>query len=85
MKINDCREGLKEESNTNIRSEKGIPKRKARSVQIEGHFGNIKENENFHCFNYHSSEKVYKEFILYVIGWNMNKYHRFLHHKLERY
>lgn len=44
-----------------------------------------KENENFRRFNYRTAEKVYKEFMLYAIGRNINKYHRFLHHEIERY
>ena len=45
---------------------------------------NIKENENFRRFNYRSSDKVYKEFMLYAIGRNINKYHRFLYEKLKK-
>ena len=52
----------------NIQSEEGILKRQTRSIQTEGHFGDIKENENFRRFNYRSKEKVYKEFMLYAIG-----------------
>ena len=48
-------------------------------------FGDIKENENFRRFNYRSAEKVYKEFMLYAIGRNILKYHRFLHHEIEKY
>ena len=36
-------------------------KRQTRSIQTEGHFGDIKENENFRRFNYRSADKVYKE------------------------
>ena len=75
----------KEESNQNIQSEKGILNRQIRSVQTEGHFGDIKENENFRRFNYRSKEKVYKEFLLYAIGRNINKYHRFLHEEIKKY
>ena len=85
MKINEQWEELKEASNANIQSEKGILKRQIRSIQTEGHFGDIKENENFRRFNYRSSEKVYKEFMLYAIGRNINKYHRFLYHEIEKY
>ena len=85
MKINEQWEDLKEASNTNIQSEKGILKRQIRSIQTEGHFGDIKENENFRRFNYRSSEKVYKEFMLYAIGRNINKYHRFLNHEIEKF
>ena len=85
MKINERWEELREESHTNIQSEEGILKRQTRSIQTEGHFGDIKENENFRRFNYRSEEKVYKEFMLYAIGRNMMKYHRFLHHEIEKY
>ena len=85
MKINERWEELKEESNTNIQSEEGILKRQTRSIQTEGHFGDIKENENFRRSNYRSAEKVYKEFMLYAIGRNLMKYHRFLHHEIEKY
>ena len=85
MKINEQWEELKEASNANIQSEKGILKRQIRSIQTEGHFGDIKENENFRRFNYRGSEKVYKEFMLYAIGRNINKYHRFLYHEIEKF
>ena len=85
MKINEQWEELKEASNANIQSEKGILKRQIRSIQTEGHFGDIKENENFRRFNYRNSEKVYKEFMLYAIGRNINKYHRFLYHEIEKF
>ena len=85
MKINERWEDLKEETHANILSEKGILNRQIRSIQTEGHFGDIKENEDFRRFNYRSSEKVYKEFMLYAIGRNLNKYHRFLHGKIQKF
>ena len=85
MKINERWERLKEESNANVQSETGILKRQTRSIQTEGHFGDIKENEDFRRFNYRSAEKVYKEFMLYAIGRNIMKYHRFIHHEIEKY
>ena len=60
-------------------------KRQIRSIQTEGHFGDIKENEGFRRFNYRSEEKVYKEFMLYAIGRNIMKYHRFLHQEIEKF
>jgi hypothetical protein len=36
-------------------------------------------------FNYRKKEKVYKEFMLYAIGRNINKYHRFLHGELKKF
>ena len=85
MKINENWEELKQESHANIQSEQGIRNRQIRSIQTEGHFGDIKENENFRRFSHRSSEKVYKEFMLYAIGRNINKYHRFLNGELKKY
>ncbi len=85
MKINEQWEDLKEKSHANIQSERGIIKRQTRSIQTEGHFGDIKENENFRRFNYRSADKVYREFMLYAIGRNINKYHRFLNAKLRKF
>ena len=85
MKINERWEELREESHANIQSEKGILNRQIRSIQTEGHFGDIKENDDFRRFNYRSSEKVYKEFMLYAIGRNINKYHRFLHDEIKKF
>ena len=63
MKINEVWEDLREKSYANIQSEKGILKRQTRSIQTEGHFGDIKENEDFRRFNYRSSDKIYKEYL----------------------
>ena len=85
MKINEQWEELKAISHANIQSEKGILNRQIRSIQTEGHFGDIKENENFRRFNHRSSKKVYKEFMLYAIGRNINKYHRFIHEQIQKF
>jgi len=85
IKINERWETLKAESHENIQSEQGILNRQIRSIQTEGHFGDIKENDKFRRFNYRSFEKVYKEFMLYIIGRNMNKYHRFLSGAIKKF
>lgn len=85
MKLNEQWEALKEEIYANIQSEKGIVKRQTRSIQTEGHFGDIKENEDFRRFTHRSREKVYKEFMIYAIGCNIKKYHRFLHGKSKKF
>ena len=64
MKVNERWEDLKEETHANIQSERGILNRQIRSIQTEGHFGDIKENEDFRRFHYRSSGKVYREFVL---------------------
>ncbi len=76
---------LKEETHADIQSEKGILNRQIRSIQTEGYFGDIKENNSFRRFNYRTTEKVYKEFMLYAIGRNANKYHRFLHSEIKKF
>ncbi len=81
MKINERWEELREASNVNIQSKEGILKQQIRSIRTEGYFGDIKGNEDFRRFNYRSADKVYKEFMLYAIGWNLMRYHRFLHHE----
>ena len=65
MKINEQWKELREKSHANIQSERGILKRQTRSIQTEGHFGDIKENENFRRFNYRSADKV-QRIILYA-------------------
>lgn len=74
-----------EEDNHYYRCHDGRRLEQIRSIQTEGHFGDIKENENFRRFNYRSSEKVCKEFMLYAIGRNINKYHRFLNGGIKKY
>ena len=85
MKINERWEALKERSHANIQSEKGILNRQIRSIQTEGHFGDIKENDDFRRFNHRTADKVYKEFMLYAIGRNINKYHRFLCNAIQKF
>ena len=45
----------------------------------------MKENHDFRKFNYRSAEKIHKEALLYAIGSNMKKYHRFTLGLLERF
>ncbi len=73
MKINERWEELQAESHINIQSRKGVINRQTRSIQTEGHFGDIKENEKFRKSNYRKEEKVYKEFMLYAIGRNIKQ------------
>ena len=85
IRVNENWEDLKSQSHANIQSEQGILNRQIRSIQAEGHFGDIKENNHFRRFNYRSSEKVYKEFLLYAIGRNIIKYHRFINGELNKF
>lgn len=85
MKVNENWEELKAKSHANIQSEKGILNRQIRSIQTEGHFGDLKENDKFRRFNYRSTKKVYKEFMMYTFGRNLNKYHKFTHGQISEF
>lgn len=85
MRINEHWEKLKERTNKNIHTEKGIIYRQIRSIQTEGSFGDMKENDKFRRFNNRGYEKVEKELIIYIIGRNINKLDRFIHQKIESY
>jgi len=85
LKINRNWESLKQETDSNIHSKKGILYRQTRSIQTEGSFGDMKHNDDFTRFNHKSSDKVYKEAMFYVFGRNVNKYHRFKTGTLKEY
>ena len=55
------------------------------SIQTEGHFGDIKENDEFRRFNYRSFKKTYKEFMIYLFGRNLNKYHKFIKGEIKEF
>ena len=65
---------LKEKSKANLKSEKGIKKRKQRSVDVEPVFGNIKQNKGFRRFMLRGSKKVTTEFGLLAIAHNLKKF-----------
>lgn len=58
MKINERWEELQAESHANIQSRKGIINRQTRSIQTEGHFGDIKENGCFFRVRKNNKEKI---------------------------
>ena len=43
------------------------------------------EHKSEYLYRYNAEKKVYKEFMLYAIGRNILKYHRFLYHEIEKY
>lgn len=85
IKVNERWDNLKAKSHENIQSNKGIYNRHIRSIQTEGFFGDMKENDDFRKFNHRSSKKVYKESLLYIIGKNIGRYHKFLNGELTEY
>lgn len=66
---------LREESQRNINTEKGINLRINRSIQVEGAFGVIKEDYNFRRFLMRGNPKVRIEFLLMSFAYNVNKLH----------
>lgn len=76
---------LKEESHQNIISDEGIFNRMVRSIQTEGTFGDMKENDGFRRFNNRSTEKVYKEVLFYFFGKNIKRLHSFKHNNLQEF
>jgi hypothetical protein len=85
IKINESWDSLKEKSNNNIHSDKGILNRQIRSIQTEGFFGDMKANDDFRQFNHRSQDKVLKEFMLFAFGKNIDKYHKFIMGKIKRF
>ena len=85
LRINERWEILKENAYESVLSDKGILNRQIRSIQTEGTFGDMKENDKFKRFNHRSEEKVYKEFLLYAFARNINKYHRFELGKIKKF
>jgi hypothetical protein len=83
--VNERWDELKEKSNQNIFSEEGIINRQIRSIQTEGFFGDMKENNEFKRFNHRTEGKILKEFMLYVFGKNINKYNRFTTGKIKKF
>ncbi len=85
IKVNENWDDLKALSHENIQSERGIYYRQIRSIQTEGFFGDMKENDDFRKFNHRTSTKVYKESLLYIFGKNIGRYHKFVNGDLKKY
>ena len=65
---------LKEEARKNLQSPKGIEIRINRSIQVEGTFGQIKNNMNYDRIRRRGLEKVSCEIMLMCLGVNIRKY-----------
>ena len=65
---------LKEEARKNLQSPKGIEIRINRSIQVEGAFGQIKQNMQYTRIRRRSLEKVSCEIMLMCLGANIRKY-----------
>ena len=65
---------LKEEARNNLLSPKGIEIRINRSIQVEGTFGQIKNNMNYDRMRRRGLEKVSCEIMLMCLGVNIRRY-----------
>ena len=65
---------LKEEARKNLQSSKGIEIRINRSIQVEGAFGQIKQNMQYTRIRRRGLEKVSCEIMLMCLGSNIRKY-----------
>ena len=65
---------LKEEVRDNLLSPKGIEIRINRSIQVEGTFGQIKNNMNYDRIRRRGLEKVSAEIMLMCLGVNIRRY-----------
>ena len=65
---------LKEEARKNLQSPKGIEIRINRSIQVEGTFGQIKQNMQYTRIRRRGLEKVSCEIMLMCLGANIRKY-----------
>ena len=74
-------EVLKETARKNLQSPKGIEIRINRSIQVEGTFGQIKNNMNYDRIRRRGLEKVSCEIMLMCLGVNIRKYLSFLEGK----
>lgn len=65
---------LKEETRNNLLSPKGIEIRINRSIQVEGSFGQIKNNMNYDRIRRRGLKKVSGEIMLMCLGVNIRRY-----------
>ncbi len=65
---------LKEQARVNLQSPKGIELRINRSIQVEGTFGQIKNNMNYDRFRRRGLEKASAEIMLMCLGVNIRRY-----------
>jgi hypothetical protein len=70
---NDNLERHKQRARELLLSEKGIQKRKQRSVDVEPVFAQLKHNNNFRRFSLRGLQKVELEFGLMALGHNLRK------------
>lgn len=70
----------KDEAMNNLLSPKGIEIRINRSIQVEGAFGQLKQNMNYERIRRRGLDKVSCEIMLMCLGVNIRRYLNFLEH-----
>jgi transposase len=73
IKVNENLDAYKQQARENLNSEKGVPLRKKRSIEIESCFGDIKHNMGFKRFHLRGLKKVETEMCLVAIAHNLRK------------
>lgn len=76
--LNTDYEILKEQARKNLLSPKGIEIRINRSIQVEGTFGQLKQNMQYVRIRRRGIEKVSNEIMLMCLGRNIRKFFSFL-------
>ena len=71
---------LKDEAKNNLLSPKGIEIRINRSIQVEGTFGQLKQNMNYERIRRRGLDKVSCEIMLMCLGVNIRRYLNSLEH-----
>lgn len=79
--LNTDYELLKEQARVNLLSHKGIEIRVNRSIQVEGTFGQLKQNMNYEWIRRRGLEKVSCEIMLMCIGRNIRSFFTLLDSK----
>jgi transposase len=75
IKVNPQLDYHKSQARTNLNSQKGLALRRARGIEIESCFGDIKHNMNFRRFHLRGLRKVKTEFSLVALAHNLRKMH----------
>ena len=73
--INKKYNGLQQENVERFLSEDGIRLRVNRSIQVEGAFGQIKEDYSYKRILRRGNDAVYKELLFLALGFNIRKLH----------
>ena len=83
FEVNPNLQQMIQESENNLLSIEGIEMRVNRSIQVEGVFGNLKQNFSYERFRRRSIKKVSVEFMLLCMGSNIRKLFKYFGNNLK--